>query len=308
MSHMEQHNEKLKHLKMLQMRKRMKPNCSDSGDIEGKNFEGDNPNRNDLVDSDGDGTKRKGGENSSISANDELAGFASRETNSSDEEFINECAELGSVYSGAFQTHVAEQAKTSRSANETVSNGSSTECDNLLIEDNYERPNEYLSNQNDYLDENNVNDDLDETDENDESKMAMKRNLEMANNAKRMKLELLNNIKKLPAQSTMQMQYGEEKNFSLIKCAVCSDTASGTRYGVCVCEGCKEFFRRQRENVNIKTMQCVNGTNECEINVKNRTQCRKCRFEKCLRLGMKLVGRYYKTKDDSIKLPHNFTM
>lgn len=30
---------------------------------------------------------------------------------------------------------------------------------------------------------------------------------------------------------------------SLIKCAVCNDSASGTRYGVCVCEGCKEFFR-----------------------------------------------------------------
>lgn len=75
------------------------------------------------------------------------------------------------------------------------------------------------------------------------------------------------------------------------KCAVCSDTASGTRYGVCVCEGCKEFFRRQRENSGNRSLYCVNGTNNCPINMNNRTQCRKCRLEKCLKLGMKLVGK-----------------
>lgn len=75
------------------------------------------------------------------------------------------------------------------------------------------------------------------------------------------------------------------------KCAVCNDTASGTRYGVCVCEGCKEFFRRQRENSGHRSLYCVNGTNSCPINMNNRTQCRKCRLDKCLKLGMKLVGK-----------------
>ena len=35
----------------------------------------------------------------------------------------------------------------------------------------------------------------------------------------------------------------DEQLINSIKCAVCNDSASGTRYGVCVCEGCKEFFR-----------------------------------------------------------------
>lgn len=75
------------------------------------------------------------------------------------------------------------------------------------------------------------------------------------------------------------------------KCAVCSDTASGTRYGVCVCEGCKEFFRRQRENANSRQLYCVDGNNACIITMQNRTQCRKCRLEKCIQLGMKMIGK-----------------
>ncbi len=82
-----------------------------------------------------------------------------------------------------------------------------------------------------------------------------------------------------------------DSNLVFPKCAVCSDSASGTRYGVCVCEGCKEFFRRQRENSANRQLHCVNGTNDCEINLNNRTQCRKCRLEKCIRLGMKLAGK-----------------
>lgn len=49
---------------------------------------------------------------------------------------------------------------------------------------------------------------------------------------------------KLDISSTSQSTQSEDLDPKLgIKCAVCSDLASGTRYGVCVCEGCKEFFR-----------------------------------------------------------------
>ena len=74
-----------------------------------------------------------------------------------------------------------------------------------------------------------------------------------------------------------------------MKCAVCTDDASGTRYGVFVCEGCKEFFRRQKHSLQHKTMVCVNGDNMCQITVANRTHCRKCRLNRCLALGMKLA-------------------
>lgn len=49
---------------------------------------------------------------------------------------------------------------------------------------------------------------------------------------------------KLDISSRSQSTQSEDLDPKLgIKCAVCSDLASGTRYGVCVCEGCKEFFR-----------------------------------------------------------------
>lgn len=80
------------------------------------------------------------------------------------------------------------------------------------------------------------------------------------------------------------------------RCGVCTDMATGVRYGVWVCEGCKEFFRRQRVNISIRTMECVTGSNDCEINTESRTLCRRCRFDKCVKLGMKLVGRYVKPK------------
>lgn len=51
--------------------------------------------------------------------------------------------------------------------------------------------------------------------------------------------------------------------------------------------------RRQRENpTSNKVLKCVHGTNNCEINVENRTHCRKCRLDKCLKLGMKLNGKF----------------
>lgn len=80
------------------------------------------------------------------------------------------------------------------------------------------------------------------------------------------------------------------------RCSVCTDLATGIRYGVFVCEGCKEFFRRQRENITVKPFQCVTGLNNCVIDTTTRTLCKKCRFDKCVRLGMKLVGRNYKSK------------
>ena len=79
---------------------------------------------------------------------------------------------------------------------------------------------------------------------------------------------------------------------SQFECVVCSDVAFGNRYGCWVCEGCKEFFRRQREKNTAEVSQCVNGTNKCEINVNTRSVCKRCRFDKCLKAGMKLVGKY----------------
>jgi hypothetical protein len=52
-----------------------------------------------------------------------------------------------------------------------------------------------------------------------------------------------NEFKRIRFESSWNNSNENETLISSIKCAVCNDSASGTRYGVCVCEGCKEFFR-----------------------------------------------------------------
>lgn len=66
-------------------------------------------------------------------------------------------------------------------------------------------------------------------------------NSKNTNEAKRLRLDLTNSRSSSNSRSNQTAE--DESQKSQIKCAVCSDSASGTRYGVCVCEGCKEFFR-----------------------------------------------------------------
>ena len=133
--------------------------------------------------------------------------------------------------------------------------------------------------------ENNSTDEYIENEETAMSTYGAKKNPSSRWNIKHDSLPMDSSILMNSCGTTMSVLKG------VVKCAVCSDTASGTRYGVCVCEGCKEFFRRQRENSGNRQLYCVNGSNSCTINMNNRTQCRKCRLEKCLKLGMKLVGK-----------------
>ncbi|XP_028407005.1 COUP transcription factor 1-like isoform X2 [Dendronephthya gigantea] len=68
-------------------------------------------------------------------------------------------------------------------------------------------------------------------------------------------------------------------------CHVCGDRASGRHYGVASCEGCKSFFKRSiRCDVRYS---CRFNYQACPINVKTRSRCQYCRFQKCLRVGMR---------------------
>nr|VZI38368.1 unnamed protein product [Spirometra erinaceieuropaei] len=70
-------------------------------------------------------------------------------------------------------------------------------------------------------------------------------------------------------------------------CTVCGDRASGTHYGAWTCEGCKGFFRR---SVQRKAAYFCVRNNQCDITRTLRNRCQKCRFVKCLRMGMKMDG------------------
>jgi len=69
-------------------------------------------------------------------------------------------------------------------------------------------------------------------------------------------------------------------------CGVCGGPASGKHYNAFTCEGCKGFFRRSViKNCN---HYCKFGHLSCSIGVINRRKsCRRCRFDKCIEIGMR---------------------
>lgn len=68
-------------------------------------------------------------------------------------------------------------------------------------------------------------------------------------------------------------------------CPICGDRISGFHYGIFSCESCKGFFKRTVQNK--KHYVCLRGA-ACPVSVATRKKCPACRFDKCLRTGMKL--------------------
>uniref|UniRef100_A0A2R5L5J4 Putative nuclear hormone receptor ftz-f1 beta n=1 Tax=Ornithodoros turicata TaxID=34597 RepID=A0A2R5L5J4_9ACAR len=68
-------------------------------------------------------------------------------------------------------------------------------------------------------------------------------------------------------------------------CPVCGDRISGFHYGIFSCESCKGFFKRTVQNK--KHYVCLRGAS-CPVAISTRKKCPACRFDKCLRTGMKL--------------------
>jgi len=68
------------------------------------------------------------------------------------------------------------------------------------------------------------------------------------------------------------------------KCSVCSGpAASHVHYGAVSCYSCRAFFRRGIG----KPYCCVEGKGDCIIDFTSRRSCQWCRFDKCLRVGMR---------------------
>lgn len=66
-------------------------------------------------------------------------------------------------------------------------------------------------------------------------------------------------------------------------CLVCGDVGAKNHFGAITCFGCKGFFRRSvRSGVEYK---CI-ANKDCVIDIDSRKQCRHCRLQKCLLVGM----------------------
>ena len=74
------------------------------------------------------------------------------------------------------------------------------------------------------------------------------------------------------------------KSSNYAQCPICGDQISGNHYGVNTCESCKGFFKRTKKSTS--QLKCVNGSNSCPMTIEARKNCSKCRYEKCLAVGM----------------------
>ena len=76
-------------------------------------------------------------------------------------------------------------------------------------------------------------------------------------------------------------------------CSVCGGTCESyhLNYGVSSCFSCRAFFRRaaitlRKKNKHYTTIACK-GTGNCAIGPEVEKKCRRCRYEQCLKAGMK---------------------
>jgi len=73
-------------------------------------------------------------------------------------------------------------------------------------------------------------------------------------------------------------------------CTICGEIAPEDdkhhlHYGGICCYSCRAFFRRAHQSTKRPNFECKSG-GTCQITVKNRRKCQKCRYEKCLNIGM----------------------
>ncbi len=75
-------------------------------------------------------------------------------------------------------------------------------------------------------------------------------------------------------------------------CQICnqSEATKFNHYGATnTCVSCRAFFMRSVKNKFYKSFQCKSlGKTLCVIESKGRRSCKKCRFDKCLEVGMKI--------------------
>ena len=71
------------------------------------------------------------------------------------------------------------------------------------------------------------------------------------------------------------------------KCLVCSEPAAKhMHYGAITCFSCKAFFRRAVQNNAANDFIC-RANDDCDIAIQSRKHCQKCRYQRCIKIGMK---------------------
>ncbi|KAI1725811.1 zinc finger, c4 type (two domains) domain-containing protein [Ditylenchus destructor] len=86
---------------------------------------------------------------------------------------------------------------------------------------------------------------------------------------------------------------GEQPKESKPLCVICGDTSECQRFGADACRACGAFFKRSLSGPQPAKYRC-RLSQKCEIDKETRSNCRWCRFQKCLEAGMNIS----KNEDD----------
>ena len=73
------------------------------------------------------------------------------------------------------------------------------------------------------------------------------------------------------------------------ECPICKEKLKNLpniHYGGAACFSCRAFFRRAHQKTKVPTFKCKND-NKCFVTLKTRRKCQKCRYDLCLKEGMK---------------------
>ncbi|XP_028174325.1 uncharacterized protein LOC114362938 [Ostrinia furnacalis] len=78
-----------------------------------------------------------------------------------------------------------------------------------------------------------------------------------------------------------------QEEVACLACLVCGDDVSGIHYGALTCESCKWFFKSTVQLDKQDNYNCKQSRLNCEITVYSRSWCKRCRYNKCLSMGMR---------------------
>ncbi|GMR54179.1 hypothetical protein PMAYCL1PPCAC_24374, partial [Pristionchus mayeri] len=72
-------------------------------------------------------------------------------------------------------------------------------------------------------------------------------------------------------------------------CLVCSTAIDSVHLGMDICRACASFFKRSKTTGVV--YPCRQGTFLCSVSKENKFICRRCRFDKCMSVGIVYEGR-----------------
>lgn len=77
-----------------------------------------------------------------------------------------------------------------------------------------------------------------------------------------------------------------QPNAMVAKCKICDSPADHVKhFGATACYSCRAFFQRTIKNRK-EYKSCVRNNDACSVDAVTRTNCKKCRYQKCLLVGM----------------------